>query len=194
MSAPTASLRGFWPEVLLGLALSLAAAAVFSVLRPLIGSADALRLVLLGCAAAYTLWTLRNTRVRSGRLVSAAAFVVLAVALLGWNPMLWSWLAALVGFVWLLRSLYRHDSLLAAVTDAGLSMLAVAAGMASLQHNHSLWLALWCFFLTQALHHVIPSGWGARPAPAGPVSATASPFDQAYRASEAAFARMAGRR
>lgn len=194
MSAPTMTLRGFWPEIALGLALSLASTAVFSALRPLLGSQDALRLVLLGCTAAYTLWILRNAEVRSGRLVSAAAFAALAVALLAWNPMLWSWLAALVGFVWLLRSLYRHDSLLAALTDAGLCMLAIAAGVASLQHNHSLWLALWCFFLTQALHHLIPRGWGARPAPTSQPSAGASAFDQAYRASEAAFARLAIRR
>ena len=186
--------RGFWPEIILGLGLSLASAAVFSALRPLLGSTDALRLVLLGCAAIYTLWTLRCAEAKVGRLLSIAGLGVIALALLIWNPGLWAWLLGLTGFAWLLRALYRHDSLLAAASDAGLSMLALAAGVASLQHTHSLWIGLWCVFLTQALHHTIPHGWGARAQAGSSTSAHNTPFDQAYRASEAAFSRLASRR
>ena len=193
-AAPTLRLRGFWPEVLLGLALSLAAAAVFHVTRPLFGNADAFRLILLGCAAGYGLWTLRVAEAKVGRLVAVAAFAALTLALLLWNPNPWAWISSLLGFNWLLRCLYRHDSLLAAMTDAGLSMIALAVGIASLQHTHSLWLGLWCFFLTQALHHAIPKGCGARPAREESASVHHHPFDQAYRASETAFSRLASRR
>lgn len=186
--------RGFWPEVFLGLALSLAAAAVYQVTRGLFGNADAFRLVLLGCAAGYGLWTLRVADAKVGRLVAAVAFTALAMALIIWNPNPWAWIGSLLAFNWLLRCLYRHDSLLASVTDAGLSMIALSIGIASLQHTHSLWIGLWCFFLTQALHHVIPKGWGARSARNESSNVISNPFDQAFRASEAAFSRLASRR
>ncbi|MBD8527809.1 hypothetical protein [Pseudomarimonas arenosa] len=193
-AAPSIRLRGFWPEILLGLALSLAAAAVFQVTRGVFGSADALRLILLGCAAGYSLWILRIAEAKVGRLVAFAAFAVLALVLMIWNPTAWTWIGSLLGFNWLLRCLYRHDSLLAAITDAGLSMLALTVGIASLQHTQSLWIGFWCFFLTQALHHAIPKGWGARPARLETTHPNNTPFNQAFRASEAAFSRLASRR
>ncbi len=182
--------RGFWPEILLGLAMSLASAAVFSTLRPWLGSGDALRLVLLACSVGTSLWALRATEVKVGRLVSVVGLAALSLALLLWNPGLWAWLISLVAFAWLLRSLYRHDSLVAAATDAGLSMIALAAGVASVQHSHSLWLGLWSYFLIQALHHAIPKGWGARSATDSAAGPQEHPFDQAYHASEAAFSRL----
>lgn len=194
MSGALRGMRGFWPELAVGLAISLAAAAMLHLLRPLFGSADALRLILLGTAAAYSMWLLHAAQARVGRMVAALGLGALSLGLLLWNPGIWTWIVGLLGYLWLLRCLYRHDSLLAAAVDGGLVLLALAVALASLEHTRSLWLTLWCYFLTQSLHHAIPSGWGARPAPGERASADNTSFDQAYRASEAAFSRLASRR
>jgi hypothetical protein len=179
---------GFWRGALAALVLSAAGALAFKVFAPLAGSGLGLKLVTLGLSAAYLLWLLARHEARVGRVASAAAWCLAAALLLAFDPALWTWLLVQAGLIWLLRCLYAHDSLRAALLDAGLNGLALAAAIATAAHTRSLFLSLWCFFLLQALYVLIP-GTAARPGNSGEHDA----FEHAERAAESALRRLATR-
>ena len=59
--------------------------------------------------------------------------------------------------VWLVRSLYYYSGLLPALADLGVTALGAAFAVWAAQRSDSAWLALWCFFLVQAFHVLIPA-------------------------------------
>jgi hypothetical protein len=124
----------------------------------------------------------------SGHVVAALAWLTLAGLLLIFNPPLTLWLLLPTGFIWLLRSLRRYDSLIPAGGDALLSGFALAAAIATAQHTHSLFLSLWSYFLVQALAAFIPVRNVATPAASGRTRDT--DFDSSYRNAETALRRL----
>jgi hypothetical protein len=179
---------GFWRGALVALLLSALGALAFKVFAPLVGAGSGLKLLTLALSAAYLLWLLARHHARVGRIASAAAWLIAATSLLLFDPALWTWLLVQVALLWLLRCLYAHDSLQAALLDAGLNGFALAAAVATAAHTRSLFLTLWCFFLVQALYVLIP-GPAARSAQAP----DSDPFDTAERAAQVALRRLATR-
>lgn len=173
----------FWSEVAIAGLLSAAAAILYPMLRWPFGSADALRLALLLAASGYVIARVLLARGRSGRLLASAAWLALAGALLVFNPTLLAWLLLPTLYLWLLRALLCHGRPLSALVDAGLSALALGGALLAATHTHSLFLALWCYFLVQGLHVLLPQ---ATPEP-GP---SIDPFEAATRQAEAALRRL----
>ena len=177
----------FWPGVALALAISAAGWMLHAVCASLIGSALSLRLVVLIAAMLQVLALLATHPGRSGRIVAGAAWTLLSLLLVALAPPLTVWLVAQTGFIWLLRSLQRYDSLLPAGADALLSGFALAAAIATAMHTRSLFLSLWCYFLVQALAAFLPRRLGANPiAPA----IDPDDFEAAFRTAEAALRRL----
>lgn len=180
-------LPAFWRSVGLALVLSTIGAIAFKLFAPLVGTGPGLKLLVLVLGLVYLLTLLaRHHHARVGRLAGSAAWLVSALLLWILDPVLWVWLVAQSSLVWLLRCLYAHDSLLAALLDAALNGLALAAALATAVHSGSLFLCLWSFFLVQALYVLIPARGSAA---AGPAADNA--FDQAERAARAALRRLA---
>lgn len=176
----------FWRSAGLALLLSSIGALAFKFFAPLVGAGPGLKILVLALGLAYLLTLLARHHVRVGRLAATAVWAVSAVLLWTLDPVLWVWLLVQTTLVWLLRCLYAHDSLAAALLDAGLNGLALAAALATAMHTGSLFLCLWSFFLVQALYVLIPA---RRSATNGPATDTA--FDQAERAARAALRRLA---
>lgn len=174
----------FWRGVLLAIVISVVGAVLHTVLAKVFGSASTLRLVVLIAGLGYVLTLLAHGARQSGRVVAALAWLGLAGLLLVFNPPLTLWLLLQTGFIWLLRSLQRYDSLIPAGIDALLSGFALAAAFATAQHTHSLFLSLWSYFLVQALAAFIPVRNHA--APAASTCAQAD-FDSSYRNAETAL-------
>jgi hypothetical protein len=109
------------------------------------------RLLIAALGLGYLLYVLARSGARVGRLVSLAAWLLLAVA--AWVPAvpLALYLLIHVGAVWLLRAVYFYPSPLPALADLGLQGLALAAALSALTHTASPLLGIWCFFLVQAL-------------------------------------------
>ena len=168
---------GFWRQVGYGLLLSAAGAVLFAGLSGLIGSATLLRALIVVLGAAYLALLLHGLRVRIGLVVTLACWIAVTLLLFAFDPRLWAWLLAQVAMVWLVRSLYRYDSLAAAIADAALSGLALATAIATAGYTRSMFLTLWIFFLVQALFVFIP---GARAAVA-PNDGGIDPFPNARR-------------
>jgi hypothetical protein len=85
------------------------------------------------------------------------------------------------------RSLYHYSGLPPALADFGLSLLGAAFAVWAAQRSGSAWLALWCFFLVQAFHALIPPTLAR--GSAAPDAADDG-FARAHRAAEAAVRRL----
>jgi hypothetical protein len=185
---PTSFAHGIGAAVL----LSVSGAAVLAVLTPFIGTASALRFVIALLGFAYVLYVQSRSGERVGRITTIVLWLLAAAA---------TWLAGvpLVGYVlvhagllWLVRSLYFYSGALPALLDLCLTALGLAFAVWAAGRSGSPLLALWCFFLVQALHVCVPA------AIAGGAAARASDeeqaFNRAHRAAEAAVRRMSATR
>jgi hypothetical protein len=184
---------GFWREVGVALALSIVGAIAYPALAAFVGSAASLRLIIAGLGIVYAVLLMRGVQARAGRVIAITAWLALDVALFVFDPPLLLWLLAQSFAIWLLRCWCCYGSLLAALADAALCLFALAAAMVGAAHSHSLFLALWSFFLAQALFVLIPDT--LRPRAAGAIHRLQSRhdedrFDQAHRSAEAALRRL----
>ncbi len=175
----------FWRGALLAVVISVVGAVLHALLTKVLGSGHSLRLIVLVSAMSYVLAMLAYDPRHSGRVVAALAWLGLAGLLLVFNPPLSLWMLLQTGFIWLLRSLQRYDSLIPAGADALISGFALAAAIATAQHTHSLFLTLWSFFLVQALVAFVPVR-----AVRAPAIARESDFESSYRNAETALRRL----
>ena len=170
------------------LVLSACGAALLAATTPLLGPGTALRAVIALLGLAYVLYAVGRSGERVGRVTTIVGWIVIASA---------AWLAGLplagfvlvhLGLVWLVRSLYYYSGLLPALADLGVTALGAAFAVWAAQRSESAWLVLWCFFLVQAFHVLIPASLTQR----GGVSpaATDDAFARAHRAAEAAVRRL----
>jgi hypothetical protein len=179
----------FFEGVGVALAASIGGAVLFAVLGSPVAGGWLLHVIIAGIGLGYVVYLLRRSRARVGRVVAVSAWSVAAVA--GWwlgLPLL-LYVALHIGLVWLIRSLYFHSSLFASLADLGLNGLALAAAVWAGAQTGSLLIALWCFFLLQALFVLIPPDLrtpGHRPAADG----DDTPFRHAHRVAEAAVRRL----
>jgi NAD/NADP transhydrogenase beta subunit len=179
---------GFFEGALLALALSLVGSLAYGALNLIFPAALVLPLVIAGLSLAYLLYLLHRSPERVGRLTTLAVWFVMAALVWLWPLGLPLYVLAHLGTLWLVRSLYFHGSLTAAVADLMLSGLALIAALWAIGQTGSLFASLWCFFLVQALFSSIRG-------PAHGAQGTAGPdpedrFGQAHRAAEAALRRL----
>jgi hypothetical protein len=174
--------------VVAAFAFSIAGAALLAVLGPILGIGIIARGVIALLGFAYVLYLVGRSGERVGRISTIACWLVCtALALLVDLPFM-SFVLVHVGLVWLVRSLYYYSGLLPALIDFGLSLLGTAFAVWSAQRTGSFGLALWCFFLAQAFHALIPAS--VRPGPGH--SEAEDAFARAHRAAESAVRRLSG--
>lgn len=171
---------GFWRGVGLAVLLSAAGGALFALFSPLLGSSLTLRSVLLLVAGACLLDLLMRNPRAAGRLLCAIGAVLLALLLLAFDPPLVIWWILPTAYLWLLRSLGRGATPLRAAADGVLTVVGLACALASLRHSGSVWLALWCWLLLQAIA-------GAITAPKHGQAPESDRFSHAFRSAEAAL-------
>ena len=146
----------FFEGVILALVASLTASLLYSLLAPYLPAEPLLQLLISGLTLAYVAYLLTRSKARVGRIVCLLLW--LATATVCWliNPPLTVYLVIHIGLIWLIRSLYFYSSLLASLTDLGLGVLGLAALLWAIVQTSSLFLAIWSFFLVQALFSIIP--------------------------------------
>lgn len=146
-------------------------------------------LLLTGIATLYALYLLYRSPLRAGRLTALASWLALSLGLVLWPVPLPLQAVAYGGALWLLRTACHHPSLLGLVADLALQALSAGAAVWAIRESGSLFLAMWSYFLVQALFAAIP-----RATPRGRTEALAQhPFDRAERAAEQALRRIAAR-
>jgi hypothetical protein len=184
MSRPRLSLAR---ELGVAAVLALCGGAAAGALAPWLGFAMAVRGTVALVCLAYVLHLLRSSGERVGRITTLTCWTVGAAAAWLGGLALAPYVLVHAGLVWLVRALYQRGTLLASFVDLGLALLGAACAAVAWQRSGSVWLALWCFFLVQACHALIPatlSREGAAAAPGGDA------FARAHRAAEAAARRL----
>jgi hypothetical protein len=168
------------------LVLSLCGAAVLAALAALVGGGASLRAGIALLGFAYVLYLVGKSGERVGRITTIAVWIALAgTAWLMGLPIV-GYVLVHVGLVWLVRSLYYYSGVLPALADLGLALLGAAFATWAAQRSGSAWLALWCFFLVQSLHVLIPPSFLGSPSTANGDDG----FARAHRAAEAAVRRL----
>jgi hypothetical protein len=188
MSAAAKGRQSLGAGLAVALVLSACGAAVLAAAAPWLGPATALRAVIALLGLAYTLHMIARSGERVGRVTTIAAWVVSAAAVWLLGLPLPAYVLAHIGLVWLVRSLYYYSGLMPALVDLCLSALGAAFAVWAAQRSGSAWLALWCFFLVQAFHVLIPVSLTKRGA--GEADAADDAFGRAHRAAEAAVRRL----
>ncbi len=179
----------FFEGVLLAVVASISADVLFVALRWLMPVGQAPGLLIAGLSFAYCVYLLVRSRERVGRMTVLAVWIALSGTVWLWSPPLPLFLLIHLGMVWLVRSLYFQTGLVAALADLALSGFGLAAALWAVTTSGSLLLAVWCFFLVQALFVAIPNGKGRTQAPVESVADDR--FQQAYRTAEAALRKIA---
>jgi len=182
---------GFHEGVGVAIVVSVLGAVLFFTLNALLPSVYALYLLIPVLALAYLLYLLKRSPQRSGRVTVVILWLGSAALLLLLAPPLTLYLAAHIGLIWLVRSLYFHSGPLASLADMGLNAVAVAAASWALIQSGSILLTLWCFFLVQALFTAIPERISGKKRPAN--DETDQRFKQAQQVAEAAVRQLSNR-
>jgi hypothetical protein len=175
--------------VVVALAIAVSAAALFSTFAPLLGAGTALRLIIAAMGLAYLLCLFRRGVESTGRITTVALWF--AVSAITWviAPPMAVYVLIHAGMLWLVRSLYFYSSALPALLDLGLSALSVSAASWAMTRSGSLFLAIWCFFLAQALFVAIPHRLGT-PARGDADEIDNDAFERARRRADAALRQL----
>jgi hypothetical protein len=178
----------FFYGVVAALAIALGAGAVFAALAPVLGSGAALRVILPVAALIYLVCLFRRCGESTGRVTTVAAWAIVSAGAWLIAPPLPVYVLIHAGMLWLVRSLYFYNSAVAALFDLGLCVLSVSAAAWALARSGSPSLAIWCFFLVQALFVFIPHRLRA---PAGEDKAIGDDaFERARRHADAALRQL----
>ena len=180
----------FLEGVGVALAISLTGGALFTAMDTVFPGVPVLRLLIAGIGLAYVVYLLSRSPERVGRLTAAASWLLVAGLLWFTQPPLLLYLCVHLGMVWLIRSLYFYSSALSAVADLGLNGLGLAAALWALTRTGSVFLAIWCFFLVQALFVVIPKSVKRKPGATRGGHKSEDRFQHAYRAAETAVRKL----
>ena len=180
----------FIEGVLVALAASLAAGALFATLSLAMPSVPALRWVVALVAFGYLIYLLGRSQARVGRISAVLVWTLSSGLALALPLPLAEFVLLHAGMSWLVRSLYFQAGLVAALADLGLTLFGLAAGVWALTQSGSLFLAVWSLMLVQALFGLIPAELARGPRPHGDGTDSQDAFERAERGAEAALRRM----
>jgi hypothetical protein len=170
------------------LLLSAAGAALIATLAPWFGHGGAARIAIALLGLSYTLYVIGRSGERVGRIATIVCWLGIAAAVSIAGLPLTAYVLVHLCLVWLVRSLYCYSGLLPALADLALTALGAAFAVWAALRSESAWLALWCFFLAQAFHVLIPASLQPSARSAG--NSADDAFARAQRAAEAAVRRM----
>jgi hypothetical protein len=167
--------------------LAATGAAAFAALTTVLTGDVAIRATSTVLGGAYLLYLLTRSEERAGRIVTIAVWLSGAIATSVFAASLPLFFVCHVVMIWLVRTLYFHSSFTTALFDLGITGLAFAAAIWAARTSGSVFLAVWCFFLVQALFVAIPEGTYAQARSGG---FDEQPFKRARRSAAAALRRL----
>lgn len=176
---------GFFHGVLVAALFALAGSAFVAAFVPFLGTVSVARLVIPGLALAYLLYLLPHSRERAGRVTVIALWSAMAIAAWLFVPSFVFYLLIHTGALWLVRSLYFYSGLVPALMDIALNGFSIVVTLSTFHRTGSVFLAIWVFFLVQALFVVIPATIRRNPVPNA--AACTDEFDRSRRQAEVAL-------
>ena len=182
-----------WHGVLIACVLSVLSVPLLLGLQWLGGGA-AMFITVLGLA--YLAYLLAVSPSRRGRFVLGLASAVILLGAGIASPSAVVLGALVLGLIWLVRSVLFYAGILPALWDAALCAVSAVCAVGVAMATHRLWLAVWVFFLLQALFVYIPKLFtrgqdGSRES--AEATSQSEAFTRAHRAAEEALQAMAQR-
>lgn len=180
---------GFTRTVIRAFVLSVGGATLHALAVPALGAESAFRVVVPTVGLAYVVAVISSSRVQYGKAIAITVWTVCAGAAWMAQPTMGLLVAAHVTILWLARSLFRAHTGFGVLLDAGLCALAVAAAFWAAVETGSLFLSLWCFFLTLSMDTAMPLAWTGSVRNAD----SAERFERAHQSASAALRRLSVR-
>jgi len=162
---------------------------VYFALSSLFSDSLLIRLLISVLNFAYIIYLLKRSRDRIGRITVIAAWSVMTISLWVLWPSITLFILLHLIAVWLIRSLYFYSSIFSSLADLALNGLSIAIAFWAASHTGSLFLTIWCFFLTQSLFVLIPSNIRENTKPTSSLN-NEDKFQYSYRAAEAAVRKL----
>jgi len=179
----------FFDGVIVALVSSFVGSAAYYVLSSVFADNLVIRLLISGLTLAYVIYLLNRSNEKVGRITVITAWsVITIITWVVWPPAPLFILINL-GAIWLIRSLYFYSSLFSSFADLVLTAISIAIAFWAASHTGSLFLSLWCFFLTQALFVLIPSSMKSTQNNTASTN-TDTNFQHAYQAAETAVQKL----
>ena len=180
----------FFNGVLAALVLAFLASVAFATLMPFFGLGFVVRTLIPALGLLYIAYLFTRSPERTGRITTLMLWCVLAGASWLLAPPLPLYVLIHVGAVWLIRSLYFYSSVVPALIDLGLNALSVSTAIWAVSRSGSVFLAVWCFFLVQALFIAIPPALNRKARSGNTAPADDQKFQHARRRAEAALRQL----
>jgi hypothetical protein len=180
----------FFHGVVVAAVLGFSGSAFLAALTPFVGMDSVVRLMIPALGLAYLLYLLGRSADRTGRIVTLTIWAGVTAVTWWMAPPLPFYLLIHVAAVWLVRSLYFYSGIVPALIDLGLSGLSVSASIWAISRSGSVFLAIWCFFLVQALFVAIPAVMQRRQSGKSPVPVSSDNFEKARRRADAAIRQL----
>ena len=136
--------------------LAIIAAALIPLTAIFVGGLLPIEITVVSVTTLYVLYLIARGRHAMGRTVIAAIWLTTAIfALFAGFGLLFLALVAGVG-IWLTRLIYFRRGFIDSLLDLTLVAIGSLAGVVTLVHTSSVFLAVWVFLLCQAAHVSIP--------------------------------------
>jgi hypothetical protein len=176
--------------IIVALISSFVGSVIYFALSSVFSDSFLIRLLISGLSFSYILYLLSRSKEHIGRVTVASIWSLGIISLwFIWPPITLFVLMHIVA-IWLVRSLYFYSSLLSSLADLALNGFSVAAAFWAASHTGSLFLTIWCFFLTQALFVLIPTRIRKKASTTATSLQNEDKFQHAYRAAEAAVRKL----
>ncbi|MDH5353039.1 MAG: hypothetical protein OEY09_01240 [Gammaproteobacteria bacterium] len=180
---------GILNSIVFALLASLAGGVSVTLLPIIVSETISAMLIIAGLSLAYLIFLIKQAERRRGRVLVVTLWLGLAIGgwLLGVSPI--SHILLQLTLIWIVRSLYFHTSVLTALLDLVLIVMAASAGFWAVVQTDSFIAAVWCFFLAQSLFVLIPE-FSHRGKPSSGSNPAEDHFQNAHRVAEEAVRQL----
>lgn len=172
--------------ILVAVIFSLLGSVAYFVLSAVLPHDFLIRLLISVLSFAYSVYLLSRSHERIGRVSVIALWIIQLCLLWVFSVSIVYFVSVQLASIWLIRSLYFYSSLILSFFDLALMGLSVCIAIWAASHTSSLFLTLWCFFLTQALFVFIPRNIKK----SSSTGTNKDDFQHAYRSAEAAIRKL----
>lgn len=135
---------------------SISGGILITLLSLVFSTLDSMAMAISTLSLAYIVYLLRYSNARQGKVVVPACWAIINLFVYLFDMGLITHIAIQISFVWAVRSLYFHSSIITILLDLLLTVMSTGAGAWALAQTGSLIAAAWCFFLCQSLFCAIP--------------------------------------
>lgn len=182
----------FFEGLLVALAFSFGGSIVYFAFSGIFIEHTAVKLLITFLSLFYIIYLLGRSQETTGRFSIVLFWFVLTIPMWFTSPSIATYLLLQLLAIWIIRSIYFYSSLLPAITDFILTVISLITALWASSHTGSLFLSLWCFFLTQALFIYIPGRFKFLIKSKTSTIHSDIEFQRSYRAAEAAIIKLSG--